>query len=319
MKGNRGRGVAGAVLALASLTLFLPAAAGAADVQLYGRDKGLQSNWITAVAFVPGGDLWVGTGDAGVHLLSPATGTVRSYRAADGLGSDAVVSIAPYGGGVYVGTSAGIAVFDGKKWTLIEKVGNVTLRNVRLASSPDGKELWACSVYLAGGTLRLDASGWKFMGGEGRGLFNDVQGFGFLPGGVLMGAGSGTAYVHKGEDVSVLAEGLPPVNVFSAGVLGDTWLLGTSRGLFAYRGKWSPMPVPQAVSGETVFAIASSGNRTAVGTAGGLALLGGAEPKVLTASGGLPSSRVTAVAVGVGVVAAGTANGLALIRGWVTE
>jgi hypothetical protein len=319
VKGNLGRGVAGAVLALASLTLFLPVAAGAADVQLFGRGKGLPGNWITSLAFAPGGDLWVGTGDAGVHLLSPATGKVRSFRASEGLPSDAVVSIALYGGNVYVGTSAGIAVFDGKGWSQVDKVGNVTLRNVRLASSPDGKELWACSVYLAGGTVRLDAAGWKFMGGEGRGLFNDIQGFGFLPDGVLMGAGSGTAYVHKGEDVSVLAEGLPPVNVFSAGVLGGKWLLGTSRGLYRFEGKWVPVPLPGAISGEPVFAIATSGGRTAIGTAAGLVLLGAGEMKTLDASGGLPSSRVAAVAVSGDLVAAGTANGLALIRGWVAE
>jgi hypothetical protein len=95
--------------------------------------------------------------------------------------------------------------------------------------------------------------------------------------------------------------------------------LGTSRGLFAYRERWSAVPVPPAVSGEPVFAIASSGNRTVAGTAGGVVLLGAGEPKLLTAADGLPSSRVTAVAVGDGIVAAGTANGLALIRGWVAE
>jgi hypothetical protein len=171
-------------------------------------------------------------------------------------------------------------------------------------------------VYLAGGTVRLDAAGWKFMGGEGRGLFNDVQGFGFLPEGVLMGAGSGAAYVHKGNDVSALAEGLPPVNVFSAGVLGGNWVLGTSKGLFAFRERWGPAPMPAALSGEPVFAIASSGNRTVVGTAAGLALLGEGEAKTLDAAGGLPSSRVTAVALSGEIVAAGTPNGLALIRKW---
>ena len=42
------------------------------------------------------------------------------------------------------------------------------------------------------------------MGGEGRGLFNDVQGFAFLPGEVLMGSGSGAVYLRKGADVQAL-------------------------------------------------------------------------------------------------------------------
>jgi len=314
--GRNRRGLAGLVPALSVLALLLPFAAGAADIQLFGRGKGLPSSWITSVAFSPDGNLWVGTGDSGVYHLDPSTGKAQGFRAVDGLSSDAVVSIALSGGSVYVGTSEGISVFDGKRWTRVDKAGSVTLRNVRLAASPDGKELWACSVYLAGGTLRNDGGAWKFMGGEGRGLFNDVQGFAFLDGSVLLGGGSGTAYVRKGEELSVLAEGLPPVNVFSAGAAGGKWLLGTSKGLYRFDGRWAPVPLPGTFSGEPVFAIASSGGRTAVGTAVGVVLLGEGEAKTLDASGGLPSSRVTAVAVTGDFVAAGTPNGLALIRKW---
>lgn len=315
----RGRGPAARwkTAAGAILLLLVPFAAGAADVRVLTAADGLPSSWVTAVAGAPGGKLWVGTGDAGVYLLDPATRAGKGYRASDGLSSDAVVSIAAFRGKVYVGTSAGLSVLDGDKWSTIAKVENVTMRNVRLAASADGKELWACSVYLAGGTVRFDGAEWKFMGGQGRGLFNDVQGFAFLPGEVLMGLGSGAVYLRRGPDVQLVAGGLPPSNVFAVGTLGTKWIAGTSRGLFQFDGKWTPVALPAGFAGSAVFAIASTEGAAVAGTDAGLARVAGAGgARVLTASDGLPSGRITSVAVTGGVVAAGTTGGLAIVRGW---
>lgn len=306
---------AGVVALLASV--FVPVAGSGAEIRVLTAADGLPSSWVTALAPAPDGKLWVGTGNAGVYLLDPASLSGKGYRAADGLSSDAVVSIAPFGGKVYVGTSAGLSVFDGQKWSTIGKIANVTMRNVRLAASPDGKELWACSVYLAGGTVRFDGAEWKFMGGEGRGLFNDVQGFAFLPGEVLMGSGSGAVYLRKGTDVQGLTAGFPPSNVFAAGTLGTKWLAGTSRGLLQFEEKWTPVALPVGFAGRPVFAIASVKGAAIVGTDAGLARVGGAGgARVLTSADGLPPGRITAVAVTDGVVAAGSAGGLALVRGW---
>ena len=301
--------------AVASLLLSV-AVAGAADLRVLTTADGLPSNWVTALATAPDGKLWIGTGDAGVYALDPATGKGEGYRFADGLSSDAVVSVIPFGGKVYVGTAAALSVFDGAAWKTIDKVESVTLRNVRLGASPDGKELWACAVHLAGGTVRFDGTEWKFMGGEGRGLFNDVQGFAFLPEGVLLGDGSGAAYLHTGTDVRPLAEGIPPSNVFSAAAYRGKWLLGTSRGLFEYDGRWKPVALPASVAGAPVFALSARGGRFVAGTANGLASSDGGPVKAMGPSGGLPAARVTSVAIGPGYVAAGTARGVALVRGW---
>ena len=303
------------VLAAAFLLLSAGAAA-AADLRVLTTADGLPSNWVTALAPAPDGKLWIGTGDAGVYALDPATGKGEGYRAVDGLSSDAVVSVVPFGGKLYVGTAAALSVLEGGAWKTIDKVENVTLRNVRLAASPDGKELWACAVHLAGGTVRFDGSAWKFMGGEGRGLFNDVQGFAFLPEGVLLGDGSGGAYLHTGTDVRPLAEGIPPSNVFSAAAYQGKWLLGTSRGLFEYDGRWKPVALPAEVAGAPVFALSAQGGRFVAGTANGLASSDGGSIKAMGVGGGLPASRVTSVALGPGYLAAGTAKGVALIRGW---
>ncbi len=290
--------------------------AGAADLRVLTTADGLPSNWVTALAAAPDGKLWIGAGDAGVYVIDPATRKGKGYRAADGLSSDAVVSIASFGGKVYVGTAAALSVFDGNAWETIGKVENVTMRNVRVAASPDGKQLWACSVYLAGGTVRFDGNAWKFMGGEGRGLFNDVQGFAFLPEGVLLGDGSGAAYLHTGTDVRSLSEGIPATNVFSAAAYKGKGLLGAGRGLFEYDGRWKPFSLPASVAGAPVFALAAQGDRLVAGTANGLASSEAGTVKAMGTKDGLPAARVTAVALGPGYVAAGTARGVALIRGW---
>lgn len=304
--------------AFAALVLISSVPAAAVEIKVLTAARGLPSNWVTAVAAAPDGKIWIGTGDAGVFFLDPETGKGKGFRAADGLSSDKVTSIALFQGKVFVGTASGISVFDGGKWSVFDKVENVTLRNVRLAASPDGRQLWACAVYLAGGTVRFDGRGWKFMGGEGRGLFNDIQGFAFLPEGVLMAAGSGFAYLHKETDVVPLVAGLPPVNVFSAGTRGGAWLLGTSRGLFEYRGGWTSVPLPEGFAQASVFSIASAGDAVVLGTDRGLVRLAPGGAEALGPEAGLPSSRVVAVASGRGVVAAATAGGLVIVPdgGW---
>lgn len=296
------------------LLALMPAVAGAAEVRVLTTADGLPSNWVTSLAATPDGKLWVGTGNAGVFLLDPATGAGTGYRTADGLSSDEVTSIALFRGKVYVGTSAGLSAFDGSKWETIPKVQNVTMRNVRLAASPDGKELWACAVYLAGGTVRFDGTDWEFMGGKGRGLFNDIQGFAFLPSGVLMGAGSGVPYLHTGAEVRPLSEGLPPGNIFSVAARGGTLLLGSNRGLFGYDGKWREIPLPAPVSRAPVFSIAVRGDQTAAGTDRGLVLVENGKKKSWGTAEGLPARKITAVAFTDALVAAGTARGLALVK-----
>jgi ligand-binding sensor domain-containing protein len=251
-----------------------------------------------------------------VYLLDPATGTGKGYAVPDGLASDEVTSIARFQGKVYVGTAGGLSVLQDGRWSTITDVQGVTLRNVRLAASPDGKELWASAVTLAGGVARFDGKYWRFMGGEGRGLFNDVQGFAFLPDGVLMGAGSGVPYLHKGTEIVPAGEGLPPGNVLSVATWRGKAYLGTSRGLFVREEVWREVPLPQGVRGVPVFSLAAGADRLLAGTAAGLVKLKADGTGVLAAADGLPSSRVLAVAAGDGYAAAGTANGVAIVRDW---
>lgn len=303
--------------ALAFSLLCLPAMVFCADVRLLTTADGLPSNWITALAPAPEGRLWVGTGDAGLFLWEPGRGVVRGYRASDGLPSDEVVSVAVYAGKVHAGTATGLAVLSGDRWEATGQIQNVTLRNVRLWVSPDGKELWACSVYLAGGLLRFDGRDWAFMGGEGRGLFNDVQGLAFGSSGVLLGTGAGAAYLKKGAEVVSLTEGLPPVNIFTAGALGENFLLGTNRGLWEHAGSgWREVSLPEGFAKRPVFALAVRGAEWIAGAAAGLAAGGAGEPRVLTEAAGVPLRRVMAVATTADAVYGATAGGLLQVRKW---
>lgn len=303
--------------AVLAVLLLSAVAAGAVEVRVLTTADGLPSNWVTALAAAPDGKLWIGTGDAGLYVLDPSTGKGKGYRSTDGLSDDSVVSIALFQGNVYVGTSTGLSVFDGSAWKTIGKVENVTMRNVRLAASPDGKELWACSVYLAGGTVRFDGKDWAFIGGEGRGLFNGVAAFAFSPEGVLLGTVSGGAYLHKGNDILPLKEGLPPVSVFSAAAAGNRIFLGTSQGLFEWGGtRWNDVPLPAGFARQPVFSMTPSGSDLLIAGAGGVARISGKKTTVLTVTSGLPPGKIKAISVGRDHVAAGGASGLAILRNW---
>lgn len=322
--GNGWRGAAGnarafvggiVVAALAGMSFT---AAFAADIRVLTSADGLPSNWVSALAAAPDGKLWVGTGNAGVALLDPAGKVTNVYTARkDGLPSDEVTAIGLFRGKVYVGTAGGLAVFDGSAWEAVTQVLNVTMRNVRLAASPDGKEMWVSSVYLAGGLLRYDGKEWTFMGGEGRGLFNGVAAIAFSPEGVLLGTVSGGAYLHTGTDILPLKEGLPPVSVFSAAAIGNRMFLGTSDGLLARDGaRWSDVPLPAGFALQPVFSLAASGSDLLVAGGGGIARISSNKTTVLTVASGLPPGKIKALSAGEGYVAAGTPSGLAIIRKW---
>lgn len=301
---------------LSAAALVAPDGVQAAEIRVFTAGRGLPSGWVTALAAAPDGSLWVGTGDAGIVRFNPSTGAGEGYGTKDGLSSDRIWSVALFQGKVYAGTSDGISVFDGSGWSAIRKVENVTLRDVRLASSQDGKELWACSVYLAGGTVMFDGISWKFMGGEGRGLFNDVEGFAFTGDSVLLASGAGAVYRYRAGEYQSFSDGLPPVNIFTVASSGKSTFLGTNRGLFEYSAGWKPIPLP-GVSGRTgVFSLAFRGETLFVATYAGLGKISGGNVEILNESNGLPSTKVTSVAAASDYVAAGTPGGLAVIRNW---
>ena len=79
----------------------------------FTRDPaGLSSNDISALARDRAGNLWVGTNGGGVSRLSP-NGAWRVFNQFDGVPSDSINCLTADGDTVWIGSTAGIAVWDG--------------------------------------------------------------------------------------------------------------------------------------------------------------------------------------------------------------
>lgn len=309
------------------LPLLLPAAAAAllalagepraADVRRIPQAPGIPKGNVTAL-LAADGRLYAAVAEKGLYVYDTGAGTVRRFGGNDGLPSDDVRSLALYGGRVYAGTAGGIGAQDGERWLPTLQAKGFPLRNVLVASSPDGKRLWACAKHLSGGIFRFDGKEWWFMGGQGRGLFNDVSAIAFPSGAVLLGAAAGMVYEFKGEQVEALSDGFPAANVNALEERGGAYYLGTNRGLFVWRGKgWTRPLVPQAFVDSPVFALLRVESDLFVAGVRGLLLLdrkGGA--RILSGRDGFPEGPVTALGAGGKTVFAATDQGVIALQGW---
>jgi hypothetical protein len=154
------------------------------------------------------------------------------------------------------------------------------------------------------------------MGGEGRGLFNDISCFAFGRNGTWMGSATGTVYLHKGDDVQFFRDGLSGI-VLALAVAGDSVYAGTDQGLFRLEGLvWKPVPFPPEWGATRVTSMAPGGTTLYLATTAGLVRIKEGATERLSEGDGMPAGTVHAVAVGGGVVYAGTPAGLAVVRGW---
>lgn len=289
----------------------------AAAVTMLGVRQGIPAAPVSSL-MVRGDRLYVGTRGLGLFLHDLRGGrTVRLTRK-EGLPSDDVTSLASFRGKVYVGTSEGIGVSDGGAWSVLRQAGNVRLLNAVLAVSPDGSEMWVGAVHLSGGTVRFDGKEWVFVGGEGKGLLNNVDSFAFREGEVFLGVQSGAVYARKGNAIETVGDGFPQANVFAMAQRGGTVYAGTSEGLYLFRGaKWERAILPDSASPGAVYAFARSGADLFVGGSKGLLLLDRkGNTRLLSEERGFPQGAVTALAEGGGAVYAATERGVAVIRGW---
>ena len=230
-----------------------------------------------------------------------------------------VKSLALFQGRVHAGTSEGIAVEAGDdRWDIVRRAGPLEMRNVVLAAAPDGKALWAAAAHLKGGLVRFDGTAWKFMGGEGRGLFNDVSCFAFLDGDTILGTSFGAVYRWTGTGVGAWQEGLPAANIIALAERGGAVYAGTSRGLYVFRGdRWASAQVPGGFEGVPVFAMARSEADLFVGGLKGLYLLDRrGQVRAISGTDGFPSGPVTALAESGGRIFAATEHGVAVVTGW---
>jgi len=176
-------------------------------------------------------------------------------------------------------------------------------------------------MTLNGGTVRYDGSGWKFMGGEGRGLFNDISSFAFPADGVALGSQAGAVYLRRGAEVEPLAGSFPPVTVFALSERGGTLYAGTSGGLFVWRGAgWSPALVPAAFEGKAVLCLLRVDLELVVGGVDGVAVLDrSGRQRVVSGVEGFPRGPASALAASGGTLYVGTDRGVVALSGWQGE
>lgn len=297
--------------------LFLLAAAPvrSAGNPVVDHISGLPAAGIRALA-VEDGKVWIGTANRGVALWDAGRRKVTDFSGEAGFTSKEISSLAVFRGKIYAGTARELMIYDGGNWNRLEKAANVTLRNVMLAVSPDGKEMWAGAMTLAGGTVRFDGEKWTFMGGGGRGLFNDISSFAFGKGGTWMGSVSGTVFLHKGAEVEYFREGISG-SVFALAEADGVVYAGTRDGLFRFDGTaWKRVPFPPQWGNLRVSSMAVSSGSLYLATPGGLGRFKGGRFDRLTAAEGLPATPVEVVAASGDTVYAGTSKGLVAVRGW---
>ncbi len=244
-----------------------------AATKILRSPTGLPSNHVLAVAVSPSGMLWAGTAEAGIARLRPDGTFRRALSSFDGLPGDRVQAIHTHGDSVWVGTSAGVALFTelagtgqiglARAFTNANTSGALAGDDVR-ALLQVGDTVWAATTL---GLSSFAAGSWQnrvsalSLAATSLAVHEDTL-WAATPLGPYQYAGGVFRAANSGHAFASQALGVSPAGFFSG-----------SAAFGAYRyvaGAWTPV------------------------------------------SAGLPSPRVTSLAMGPdGVLWAGTAGGAA--------
>jgi hypothetical protein len=116
---------------------------------------GLASNLLSTLEFDHGGRLWVGTMGSGASILGRDRSTWALVNSFDGLRSDSVTTLTAQGDTMWIGTTAGLALWDGVRveGTLPDGVNPSPFASDRISGiDPIGDTLWVATaggVYLS--------------------------------------------------------------------------------------------------------------------------------------------------------------------------
>ncbi len=227
----------------------------------------------------------------------------------DGLPHDTIRSLTPTtGGGVLIGTSDGLAQWDGERLISYSAGNGLAPGTITAVANLDG-ELWAGS--WGGGLSALSGDRWRRYtaddsAGEDASLPGDwisalaadgnVLWVGFYGRGLLRMEGEGHIHATRANS------GLPSdwVDCLLPDGEGGVWA-GSERGGLARwtaDGEWERYDLSEVDAGNAVTALALRGTELWVGTRRGVAVRGGNGAwQVLGRATGLPQGRVTALAV----------------------
>jgi ligand-binding sensor domain-containing protein len=121
----------------------------------YTDKDGLAQNSVYAVHRSPSGAVWAGTVSGGVSVLT-ASG-FKTYSTANGLGSNAVNSIAESDGTIWVATPSGLEEFRGGNWVNWTMTNGLPSADVSLCFADSQGVVWIATdaglAYLSGGHI----------------------------------------------------------------------------------------------------------------------------------------------------------------------
>lgn len=314
---NVGAGVFVRALAVDSRTqsLWVGTSVGALSVDIptgnmaatYTRDNGLANEYVFAAFVDQGGGTWFGMNGGGAARL--ADGKWRTFFPMHGLADYWVYSFAQRKDGtVWIGTWAGLSVFDPNKATFRTYLKELVNEWVYGLAVDSRDQVW---VGTEGGVNMFDGRVWRtWTHKDGLGEANR-DGLPFSP-----NTGLGTRSRH---DLSVLVEGRPTYNpnyVFCTfAAKDDTIWAGTwGGGVARFDGKaWKNFTVKDGLAGNIVYSAAQAPDGAFwFGTNAGLSRFDGQHWQSWNKADGLLDEHVYAVAVSAdGEVWAGTRDGVA--------
>jgi hypothetical protein len=250
-----------------------------------------------------------GARDNGVEGNAAVPNAWTILRRTDGLLSETVTSLrAVEGGGMLIGTSAGLNAWDGERLHMVS-TGHGLPPNRVSAVAAGADSLWVGT--WGGGLGQQQGDGWRRLDDDGP--FGDEASHAWISdlavdadGLWVATYGAGLVRLVEGEWQSYrrMTSGLPS-DMLTRLLVDDGLWVGAERGGLAHldgQGQWTAYPLPDT-HGEEITALAHSGDSLWVGTNRGLLALDLVSRQwqnpALQGVGGSGVGAVTALAVGV--------------------
>lgn len=199
----------------------------------YAKNAGqLAANAVTEVEVDAAGNTWMATRGQGVSVLTP-TGAWRTLTIFDGLPSNTVLALELSSVGMWVGTEAGVSLFDGLELIASWPDGvnpSPFLDNEVLAIAHVADSTWIGTPNGAYVTKTSEGVTWlRRVGG-----LTDLNVRSLAAFGTEVWAVAGSDVVRGGGSGAwtLAEEGLPATPAYTLAARGDSLLLGTGAGVY---------------------------------------------------------------------------------------
>jgi ligand-binding sensor domain-containing protein/signal transduction histidine kinase len=255
---------------------------------------GMRDDEIQALFEDRKGQIWFGTRTAGLGRMRGAE--VSFFGEAEGLVGPNVYAVGEdRGGGIWVGTTAGLTWLDGERARSFTVDDGLASNNVRVLHRDRTGRLWVG----AGGLHRFESGRFERVGaglldGRPRALCEDRHGD------LWLGTGDGLRRVRDGK---ITTEGVPSeltrreIRTLHVDREGSLWIGTADRGLYRLRGEqlWT-LTEKDGLAHDTIFALQEDreGNLW-VGSRGGLERLKEPAVTLYTTEHGLSSEHIKTV------------------------